>query len=820
MPPHPPIIFGHPSGGTSSEDCNQLLQDIARYQSLVDFLNRSLASTNGPLARQQIQNELDTAQRVLEDTQANYQRNCVRAPLPPPKFQAAPWSFATPFGIHLSNGQWHTGSVNAVLPISRNRLLIATEQGGLWMGEHDAEGLPTTRCLSDSWPHYQFTCFAVDPANPDRVFAGCVEGGGGGVYVGNVGVSFDDWFFVPMPLALGDWNDVAAMIVLPGQRLLVAATGGGVAWTGIDDATFAWRSDLQPVQRLANLEGDAFLYIASDPRPLALASATLNTGQISGGAFSGTPVPAGAIQWVRHSNPSNITPIQIATCRDYPGNAYCLGTLDDATGSGLLFIIRLQAGSAAWTECSYTTNQAPVDLGELLDIPLAPSEVGTPKSDKNITVHPSNPLLVAAGFKGGAFSRDGGATWIALSDLKGWHSDVHAMLFDEPSDSLYIPCDGGILRRPDMSRPDITPENYDTSWNQTLPVVMLYSPGGLRMQFGNLALGAGIVAAGSQDNADLWWDPAAPEWRKAGGGDGGVVAIHQDGADTYLVNGETLPTSTSWSRRQGDRMSGGKVLQLCLNWAAVDGAGVNPVYARAVPPQVGMAIGPKSSPVIALASSKGSNLIYGAVFHDSFGWPFGTMTVTDPPIEWTALSAIPAGEVVSALEPFDAVSVLAGTDSGRLFRAQLGGGYTELTFDTKPTLPIKGIASDGTIIACFTVSPTTPFAHSHTGLLYVGRIGSGLTLLNTTLCPLNDGNSVFYAIAANRNSNFLRFSFALVANDHEVWVSNSPLAVLWQKWVQNLPAAVLGSDLVFSESATEGELWLSTYGRGLWRLPF
>jgi hypothetical protein len=823
MPPQPPIISGQPSGGTSSANCAQLQQDIARYQSLVDYLNRSLASTNGPLARHQIQNELATATRFLEDTQANYRHNCLPAPHPPPTFELDPWSMVTPFGIHLANGEWHTGSVNAVCPISRGRLLIGTEQGGLWMGELDGQGLPTTRCLSDRWPHWYFTCFAVDPANPDRVFAGCAGGGGGGVYVGNVGVSYDDWFFVPIPASLGEFTDVAAMIVLPGQRLLVAATGGGVAWTGIDAMPFTWRSDSsQPVLRLANLEGDAFLFIATNLAALVPGRSTLNTGQIGTGGFTGTPLPASAIQWVEHGNPANINPAQIASCRDQPGNAYCLGTLDDATGSGLLYIIRLQAGSATWTECAYATNKAPADLGALLDIPLV-SGGGSPKSDTSIAVHPSNPLLISVGYKGGAFSRDGGANWIALSDLTGWHDDVHVMLFDGPSDSLYIPCDGGILRRTAISNAEAAPDVFDTSWNQTLPVVMLYSPGGLQgpEPFGNLALGAGIVAAGSQDNSDLWWDPLTTEWRRAGGGDGGMVAIHQDGADTYLVHGESLPSSTTWSQRQGGAMSAGKVLQLRLNWAAVDAGGMNPAYARPVPLQVGMVVGPASSPVIALASPKNSNIVYGAVFHDSFDIPLGTMTITDPAIEWTALGAIPAGEVITALEPYDAASLLVGTYSGRLFRVPLGGGSTELFFDTKPTTPIKGIASDGATIACFTVEPTTVLAHTHVGLLYVGRIGPDpLTLLHTALCPLNDGKSVFYAIAANRNSKFLRLSFALIANDHDVWVSNSPLGVLWHKWDSGLPAAVHGSDLVIAESAAGGEVWLSTYGRGLWRLPF
>jgi hypothetical protein len=226
-----------------------------------------------------------------------------------------------------------------------------------------------------------------------------------------------------------------------------------------------------------------------------------------------------------------------------------------------------------------------------------------------------------------------------------------------------------------------------------------------------------------------------------------------------------------------------------------------------------MIVGPAQSRVAALATSANSRTVYGAVFENAILNNTGAV-VYGQPFEWAALGEVPLGEVISSLEAFDSTSVLAGTRSGRLFRLQLSGASSEISFDQPPGAPIAGIASDGITVACIAQTP------SGSGYLYVGRLAAQpLTRLSPTLCPPNSG-SAFYGLAANRNSKFLRLSFAVIAPENEIWVSNSPLGVLWHKWVSGLPAALQGSDLVITETAASGEIWLSTWGRGVWRLPF
>jgi hypothetical protein len=821
-----PPILGPGSSGTSAADCTQLKADIARYQSLVDFLNRSLASISDPLARKSLESELATASKVLEDTQANYTRHCLPAPRPTPAFTLNPWQLSTPFGIHLDNGQWNSGSVNAVCPISGNRLLIGTEQGGLWISEPDGRGGYNSRSLSDSWLDFRFTCFVADPANPNRIFAGSAPGfgGDGGVYVGDTGLTFDDWVYIPLPtsfhsLALpggAGQIGVSSMIILPLQRLLLVAAGGGLGWTSIDSMPFAWQTDLRGVEQLANLPNDAFLFVGDDSKVPLASKPTLNIGQISGGKFTSVLVPASAIQWVHRSAPTNIEPLQIATCRDHSQNAYCLGTVDDGSETGLMYILQSQTSGATWSECSYVTNK-PDDLGKVLGFPE--SSPG-PKSDTSIAVHPTYPLLVAAGYGGGALSQDGGMHWIDLTDLDGWHDDIHHLYFDGPSDSLWIPNDGGIFRLSNASSQAPNSGNVDTSRNRTLPVVMFYAPNKTPTgAFGNLAVGAGMLAAGSQDNADLWADPTLAAWQVAGGGDGGAVAIFPRGSDTYLLYGQSSQIPVRWSQRQGNAMGPHQTIPVRLGWAAIDGSGIDPTFLRPVWPQVGLVTGPNNSPVIALASPAKSNVIYGAVFDNAFLDNVGTV-ITGQMIEWAVLGQIPTGEVIASLEAHASGSVLAGTVSGRLFLVQVGGDSSEVSLDQKPGGAIMGIASDGTTVVCFD-QLTASFSSAKPGFLYVGQIAAQpLTRLNTTLCPPNTGSSEFFGIAANRNVKFLTLSFAVIANQNEVWVSNSPLGVLWHKWVSGLPFATNGSDIVITESPTNGEIWLSTYGRGVWRLPF
>jgi hypothetical protein len=191
-------------------------------------------------------------------------------------------------------------------------------------------------------------------------------------------------------------------------------------------------------------------------------------------------------------------------------------------------------------------------------------------------------------------------------------------------------------------------------------------------------------------------------------------------------------------------------------------------------------------------------------------------------VVWVQLGAVPTTEVITALEAFDSSSVLAGTQSGRLFRVGLNGSVSELVFDDGVVGPVTGIASDGNTVLCFNqIDRNNANAYAYAGQpVSTAGTPEPLSRISTIASPPNTGARSFRSVCANRNSKFLRLSFAIGIDENEVWVSNSPIAAVWHKAVDGLPTAVRCSDLVFSETSAEGQLFLSTYGRGLWKLAF
>jgi len=235
--PRPPIIPGS-SDTNDAVDCDQLRQDIDRAQAIVDSLNGALASAD-PGQKAKIASDLAVAASVLEATWANYSRHCLHAPIPQRPFQTSPWELISPAGIDMGNDVWHTGSIWAVCPLANDKVLMAAETGGLWLSEPTNTGQYASRCLSDSWPHANFRYCLPDPAHPDRVFVRCERGvnAPAGIYVGHPLASYPDWAFVPLPEAISPSAPAPAshaggggvsMIIIPGQRLLVAAAEKGI----------------------------------------------------------------------------------------------------------------------------------------------------------------------------------------------------------------------------------------------------------------------------------------------------------------------------------------------------------------------------------------------------------------------------------------------------------------------------------------------------------------------------------------------------------------------------------------------------------------
>jgi len=748
-----------------------------------------------------------------------------------------PWKLATPFGIELNEGGWNTGSVSTVCALANDRLLLGTEQGGLWISE-PASGSYQSHCLSDSWSHRSFACCTQDPQNPNRVFFGCAAGvdSNGGVYVGNMAAQPSTWVFVAIPdsIAIGGAGTgvqsragVYSMIILPGQRLLVVATSLGIGWTQIDSLPFTWQTAPINATSLANLAGDEFLFVAEDQsNGLQQPLPTLHRGSISGATLNSATIPQTAVRWTRLGKSqqfSGFAPKRIGSCKNDPQNAYCLGSIE-RNGTTHLFVISSQDNGKTWKEGAYATDVAGQTLNDILD--FFNLKV---KSDGVIAVHPTRSDIVAIGFKNAALSTDGGKTWTGLSGLAGAHADIHELVFrDEPllppgpaakrsSFSLFIPSDGGILRR-------TPPGTGDSRRNRTLPIVMLYGPDN-QSSFGNLDVGAGLIVAGSQDNANLWCDQKEQVWRNvAGGGDGGGVAVSAQGGQTTVLHSQSLnDLQVRWARRQSATAFGPPAkAAVWLNGASLDLGGLLPIYLRPVSPHVGL---PRT---MAIASPAKSNVVYAAV--SPVLDPAGAVISQD--VQWIPFGKLPAGEIVSSLEAHDKQSILVGTRSGRLFLIAGGGSPSEIPLNPPWSDAITAIASNGKTIMCVGTmlhsspgSDGTIVSYLYMGPLAPVRHGTGkrwkeLPRLTPAQFPPNDGTLRIHAACANRLPQSERLFFAATVKDNEVWVCKSNTGTAWQRMVRGLPHAVRCSDVMFSEAARAQALFLSTYGRGVWQLTF
>lgn len=725
---HPPILPGpHPPiGPGSTSACAQLQQDIARYQAYIDQLNKKLATTEGHDARKAILDEIATTARVLNDTEANYARNCAHGPVPPVQFQIGAWQLQSPFGIRLSDHLWQTGSVWAVHPLPGDRLLVGTEQGGLWLSEPDGSGSYNARCLSNSWSHWGISAFSADPADLDRIFIGAndtfsnaapgIDGNSGGVYVGHASKPEDPWTFVPLPPSVS--GGVLSMIILPGQRRLLAVTGIGtgsnanqICWMNIDSSPFIWEVDPQTATDLANADGDSFL-ITDQVRAL------LGVGKFSGSRIVFNPVGAGAIKWT--STPPGFTPMRIASCKTKPNNAYCLGYVGNLQS---LFVIRSQDGGSNWTECTYfEPNLSSPGPNAALNFSSALDAFDSgAKSRYSIAVHPTNPLTVAVGYVAVALSNDGGTRqWLALNNAGAnpvvpSHGDIHELCFDDATEILFIPSDGGLLSLPSLAALIDPPLPFgistsyfpgDTRRNRTLPVLML-DANPPRISLANLAIGGGIVVTGTQDNANLWLDPATQVWGAlevkndsvtgapvSDAGDGGVVAISAQASGTYVLHGQNADNlPVQWARWQGGSWGPSSIIPVS-GPAGAKLTGLIPIM-RPVSPAVGLL-----APFLVVSlGAQANNIVFGAVV---YAFPTVPQFPSIPPRAfWVQLGTVPATEVITALEAFDNSSVLAGTQSGRLFRVSLNGSASEFFFDDTVVGPVTGIASDGNTVLCF-----------------------------------------------------------------------------------------------------------------------
>ncbi|PWU04570.1 MAG: hypothetical protein C5B51_16410 [Terriglobia bacterium] len=342
-----------------------------------------------------------------------------------------------------------------------------------------------------------------------------------------------------------------------------------------------------------------------------------------------------------------------------------------------------------------------------------------------------------------------------------------------------------------------------------------------------------VCEVATQDNNNVWAAFGDDTWRPLDDlGDGGPAAVFQHSPDILALSSSSNNAKPlQWSRWEGAGWSRPVTIPTNLGGNSLDDNGLQPVFRfRQVDPSVGMLAGPAMSPVMAIAAGPAFRLkfinLWQTVIYGAIDWRLEPPEAIVHPrfVEWVELARLPIIDNITALEAFDQTRVLAGTESGRLYAVSIPGGFRELAFDPPDATQVIAIASDGRTIACAKGSS-----------LYVGATGpQPLRRLEACVFPPNGygrhdkrpcddmthASAVFRTVRANRNAKYVGLTFAAVVSENEVWVSNSPVAAIWQRVSEGLPLGVRVTDLAFWESPSRGELLLSTFGRSLWRLRF
>jgi hypothetical protein len=456
-------------------------------------------------------------------------------------------------------------------PTTPSIIYAAGVSGGIWKSTNGgASWVP----LADLMADIAVCTLAIDPANPNVIYAGTGEGYFNGDSARGAGVfKTTDGGATWAQLAATNTPDfyyVNKVVVSPlASSRVYAATRTGIWRSTNSGATWA-----KVFATAAGAGGVTDLVIRSDqPTDVVLAAdgnftqATIYRNLDAGGAGTWTAV---------YSEP-NMGRTSLVIAPSSPGTIYALASsLEAGTYSnGLLAVLRSMDGGATWTtRVRNTTSALSSCLLSGCDCTNTPY-YGQGWYDNVIAVDPLDPNRVwAAGiviFR----SDDGAATW-SLTGGGGdsgqyyIHTDNHVIVFHPQfngttNQQMYVGTDGGIYRTDNARGTGFL--NFCDPPSGTVHWSSLNNGYGVTQFYHGLPYpGGATYFGGTQDNGTVWgtdsagpnaWGPQPPPSLLTGdgGGDGGYVAVDPGNTNVLYVqsnsnfykttNGKDFTSATS-----------------------------------------------------------------------------------------------------------------------------------------------------------------------------------------------------------------------------------------------------------------------------------
>lgn len=698
-------------------------------------------------------------------------------------------------------------------PQNRNILWAGGATGGLWK---TTDGGQSWAPLSDFLPTLVLNSLAIDPRNPDILYAGTGEQTqnwrGAGVFKTTDGgatwnqlsaTATADFYFVNRVAV----STVSGVVYAATNTGLWTSANGGATWSlslGAPDGGASTTSRggtnagcfdvaLQPGQ-----SNDVALAVCHPPAAVTYA-VYLNPDAAGQGGWG--QVLTDPLMWYT----------VVAFAPSQPNTVYALSVTNDKTGpysKALLAVYRSQSGGAAGTWVTRTSNQdsnrlnsAILSVDGYYSFPnpfctADPSKLALGGQDGyNLAaaVDPLDPNRLWALGVGIFRSDDGGANWgwAAGTSNSGTHPDQHLMVFDPAYDGVfnqvaYATTDGGVYKTTSARGVTATcaaplTSVFWTGLNNSYATTQFYH--------GVPYPGGGAYLGGTQDNNTVrGTDAGGPnEWYPIYGGDGGVSRV--DPVNVSNVYVEYVHGSFARSTDGGDTFTNAVT--------GITEASTNFVF---IAPYV---FDPNNS----LRLYTGGAQLW---------------RTEDGMADWTAASAaIPT--ISGAVDSVTAIAVSAvnpnlvvfGSHYGKIFRSA-SALYSDATTVWPSSQPRVGTVSHlefdpsnaNTIYATYSTFNSLPtdqhvYRSMDAGTTWTGIDGSGSSGLpdipvETILVDPDDSTRLYLGTDLGVFASF---------DGGNTWARDS-----------NPFADVITSHLTMDRTAGRKDLYAFTYGRGVWRV--
>lgn len=391
-------------------------------------------------------------------------------------------------------------------PLNPNRLLAGAVGGGIWTS---INGGASWSPVDDNLPNLSICCLAIDPANPQIMYAGTGEGffnadaiGGAGIFRSTNGGS--TWSQLP---STAGWDNVCRIAISPTNSNIILASRryGGI-----------YRSTNGGNSWLLRLSAQGSFYVAFDPNDGNKAVAHVmdyDSDWYHRAAYSVN----GGSSWTTATGLNHAT-----------GFGSRIELAYAPSQSNIVYASCADAGGKIWKS---------TDGGQNYTLQTASQTTSVSWYANPLWVDPTNPDFLVTGGYNFLKSTNGGVSFTQISD--GYimtvqpHVDLHAIVNDPgfngvTNKRVYVCTDGGVWKTDDIYTASTTSgwANLDSEYRAS----QFYGAAGDGT--------TGRILGGLQDNGTLRLEPASDNANLTFGGDGGFCAI--DWANPNYCYGEYI----------------------------------------------------------------------------------------------------------------------------------------------------------------------------------------------------------------------------------------------------------------------------------------